>query len=106
MRPVCMSMSCLCRVGQDREHAPYMTLYLVLSLPKIPYLHCIYKVLANPMYMRVYDTPVVFSSKQPKLSHWFTVCSLQCTLPPNTVIRSTVVLAVGQDKQAAARQCM
>jgi hypothetical protein len=29
-------------------YAPYMTEYLVISLPKIPYKHRIYMVLANP----------------------------------------------------------
>jgi len=38
------------RVGLARTvYAPYMTLYLVVSLPKIPYIHCIYLVLANPI---------------------------------------------------------
>ena len=36
------------RVGQDRIYTPYMTVYLVISLPKIPYIHRIYMVLANP----------------------------------------------------------
>ena len=30
------------RVGQNRIHTPYMTVYLVISLPKIPYIHRIY----------------------------------------------------------------
>ena len=32
----CMHM---CRVGQNRIYIPYMTIYLVISLPKIPYIH-------------------------------------------------------------------
>jgi len=28
-----------------------MTVCLVISLPKIPYVHCIYRVLANPTHM-------------------------------------------------------
>ena len=36
------------RVSQNRIYAPYMTVYLVISLPKIPYIHRIYIVLANP----------------------------------------------------------
>jgi len=40
------------RVGQNRIYAPYMTVCLVISLPKIPYIHLIYMVLANPMYIR------------------------------------------------------
>ena len=36
------------RVGQNRIYAPYMTEYSVISLPKIPYTHRIYMVLANP----------------------------------------------------------
>jgi hypothetical protein len=38
------------RVGQNRIYTPYMTVYLVISLPKIPYTHCIYMVLANPKH--------------------------------------------------------
>jgi hypothetical protein len=30
--------------------SPYMTVYLVTSLPKIPYTHCIYMVAANPIF--------------------------------------------------------
>ena len=40
-----------CRVGQNRIYTPYMTVYLVISLPKIPYLHRIYMVLANSTNM-------------------------------------------------------
>jgi hypothetical protein len=29
-------------VGKDRIYTPYMTVYLVISLPKIPYIHRIY----------------------------------------------------------------
>jgi hypothetical protein len=36
------------RVGQNLIYTPYMTIYLVISLPKIPYIHRIYMVLANP----------------------------------------------------------
>jgi hypothetical protein len=36
------------RVGQNRIYTPYMTVYLVISLPKIPYIHRTYMVLANP----------------------------------------------------------
>ena len=31
-----------CRVSQNRIYTPYMTVYLVISLPKIPYMHRIY----------------------------------------------------------------
>jgi hypothetical protein len=31
------------RVGQNRTVTPYMAVYLVISLPKIPYKDCIYK---------------------------------------------------------------
>jgi hypothetical protein len=40
----------LARVGQNRIYTPYMTVYLVISLPKIPYVNRIYMVLANPSY--------------------------------------------------------
>ena len=39
----------ICRVGQNRIYTPYMTVYLVILLPKIPYIHRIYMVLANPI---------------------------------------------------------
>jgi len=38
------------RVGQNRIYTPYMAVYLVISLPKIPYINRIFMVLANPSY--------------------------------------------------------
>jgi hypothetical protein len=38
------------RVGQNRIYTLYMTVYLVISLPKIPYMHRIFMVLANPTH--------------------------------------------------------
>jgi hypothetical protein len=35
------------RVGQIHIYTPYITVYLVISLPKTPYMHRIYTVLAN-----------------------------------------------------------
>jgi len=29
----------VCRVGQNRIYTPYMTVYIVICLPKIPYIH-------------------------------------------------------------------
>jgi len=37
------------RVGQSRVYTPYMTIYLAVSLPKLPYMHRKYMVLANPL---------------------------------------------------------
>jgi len=34
---------CMSRVGQNRINTPYTTVYLVIFLPKLPYIHCIYK---------------------------------------------------------------
>jgi len=42
-----MGCSLLLKVGQNCIYIPYMTVYLVMSLPKIPYMHRIYMVLAN-----------------------------------------------------------
>jgi len=39
------------RVGQNRIFTPYMTVYLVISLPKILHTHRIYTVPANPTYI-------------------------------------------------------
>jgi hypothetical protein len=41
------------RVGQNRIYTPYMTLCLVISLPKVPYIHCNYMALANLSYLRI-----------------------------------------------------
>ena len=41
----------ICRVGQNCIYTPYMTVHLVISLPKLPYIHRIYMVLSNPNYM-------------------------------------------------------
>ena len=38
------------RVGQNPISAPYMTVCMVISLLKLPYIHRIYMVLAKPMY--------------------------------------------------------
>jgi len=32
----------MCRVGQNRIYTPYMTVCMVISLPEILYVHCIY----------------------------------------------------------------
>jgi hypothetical protein len=48
----CRSLKNMIRVGQDRIYTPYMTVYLVISLPKIPWIHRIYMVLANPKHDR------------------------------------------------------
>jgi len=38
------------RVGQNRMYTLYMTVYFMKSVPKIPYIHRIYMVLANPTH--------------------------------------------------------
>ena len=40
------------RVGQNRKYMYKYTVYLVISKLKIPYVHRIYMVLANPRYIR------------------------------------------------------
>ena len=40
-------LKAIIRVGQNRTYTPYMTVYLVIPLPKIPYIHCIYTVLCT-----------------------------------------------------------
>jgi hypothetical protein len=55
------------RVGQNRIYAPYMTVYLVISLPKTPYIHRICMVLANPKHIRYIRSCMVrtFGSGRP-----------------------------------------
>jgi len=38
---LCGHVGSMCRVGQNRTYAPYLTVYLVISLPKIPYTHTV-----------------------------------------------------------------
>jgi hypothetical protein len=56
------------RIGQNRIYAPYMTVYLVISLPNIPYTHRIYMVLANPTYIYIHSVYTVFlAGKSPNI---------------------------------------
>jgi hypothetical protein len=50
-----------CRAGQNRIYARYMTVYLVILLPKTPYIHRICMVLANPIYLPL-TTQIVLRS--------------------------------------------
>jgi len=50
MVSLALSISHMSRVGQNHIYTPYMTVYLVISLPKIPYIHRTYMVLANPTH--------------------------------------------------------
>ena len=45
------------RVGQDCTNTLYMTAYMVISLPKLPYIHRMYMVLANPNPINVQGWP-------------------------------------------------
>ena len=38
----CLIQCHMCRVGQNRIYTPYLTVYMVNSLPKIPYTHRMY----------------------------------------------------------------
>jgi len=44
-------ISYICRVGQNCIYTYIYTVYLVISKPKIPYVHRIFMVLANPINM-------------------------------------------------------
>jgi hypothetical protein len=57
------------RVGQNRLHAPYMTVYSVISLPEIPCIHRIYKVLANSTNIRSYTVYIYTILANPKYSN-------------------------------------
>jgi hypothetical protein len=50
---LCISVHAMFKVGQNRIYTPYMTVYMVNSLPKIPYTHRMYMVLANPSHILV-----------------------------------------------------
>jgi len=46
----CRGLNNMSRINQNRIYAPYMIVYLVISLPKLPYINRIYLVLANPKH--------------------------------------------------------
>jgi hypothetical protein len=48
----------MCRVGQNRIYTSYMTVYFVISLPKIPYIQRIYMVLANSSHVCIHIPPL------------------------------------------------
>jgi hypothetical protein len=76
------AMCYICRVGQNRIYTPYMTVNLVISLPKIPYTHRIYiwfwpnlriwlthtvlphKVGQNHTHVRIYSAYTAFSAAE------------------------------------------
>ena len=55
-------MTVMCKVGQNRMYTPYMTVYLVNSLPNIPYIHRIYNIhryIYTPCILRYVFTPYI-----------------------------------------------
>ena len=55
------SQGVISRVGQNRIYTPYVTVNSVISLPKIPYIHRIYMVLADLSY-KVFERSHVLGS--------------------------------------------
>jgi len=74
----CLSPTCLItRVGQNRIYTPYMTIYMVISLPNIPYTHRIYMVLANPThYMSLSNVTAERLLTEEGYVHFLAVCAL------------------------------
>jgi len=65
---VSLSPSHISRLGQIRMHTPYMTVYLAISLRKIPCIHRMYTVLANPTHIsgaRACSVPFKLSNDMP-----------------------------------------
>jgi hypothetical protein len=64
-------------VGQKRVCTPYMTVYYVISLPKIPYIRCLCTALANVKHMgwpeacmcAVYDRILSYFSAKLRYAH-------------------------------------
>ena len=51
-RPMAITWIKINKVGQNRIYTLYMAVSMVISLPKIPYIHRMYMVLANPINKR------------------------------------------------------
>jgi len=49
--PKYLCVNHMCRVSLDRKYTPYMTVSLVISLPRMPYMHSICMFLDNPTYV-------------------------------------------------------
>jgi len=66
-----LTLSHMIRVGQNRISAPYITVSMVITLPKIPFIHiytvCTYKcmVLANPTNDELSETLSCCAPKLP-----------------------------------------
>jgi len=77
------ALQCACRytffrVGQNRIYTPYMTVHLVISLPKIPYVHRIHMVLANPTILRFAAAPGVLATTSGLAAGQ--LCAVSCAL--------------------------
>jgi len=68
----------ICKVGQNRINTPYMVVYLVISLPKIPYIHRIYIHICGSGQPYIYGefpanntvyAPYIYGSGQPYTLH-------------------------------------
>jgi len=82
-------------VSKDIELAiiVYMTVYLVISLPKIPYIHRIYMVLANPtVYIRYF-----WQGNQEMYGH--IRCIYKVLANPTNMLRSGTSLRVRSGAQ-------
>jgi hypothetical protein len=52
-------------VGKNRIYTPYMAVYLVIPLPKMPYIHRIYMVLANPNdILSCFGVPIIIGKDE------------------------------------------
>ena len=73
----------MARVGQNRIYTPYMTICMVISLPKIPYIHRnTYKcmVLANPTYgPHMADTNCRTPNNKRRTSRWSSASCWRCS---------------------------
>ena len=47
--------SVTCRAGQNCIYAPYMTVYLEISLPKTLYIHRTFMALAEPTHLQLFS---------------------------------------------------
>ena len=79
------------RVGQNRIYTPYMTVYLVISLPKIPYVDRVYMVLANPIHISCFQ--LAMTPMAQILLEWHNCC-LQDSYHVRAVCMSFIILLI------------
>jgi len=92
----------ICRVGQNRIYTYIYTVYLVISKPKIPYVHRIYMVLANPNNLLWVGLARTVYAHRIRPYVWWFPCQIYLTY---TVYTYKCMVLANPSYEVAARPC-